>query len=243
MPEVISLQSAWERFISTLPQEAGKAEIQWRDDIERPRRSRATIVLPPSPNTLFIRLADGEQFLFTDITSEEGDYYDPPRIAGVWFGGTDENPFLAELRRDIEIRECIRFFMEGKEDAEQTFYHTLKPREISRLEKVTGRECLRQGDIFAVPSGFSLVQWELLVDTYFGWGMERYEGVYNLFRTRHQFRGTMIRVDRGTRGMGTVLVCSGVIEAPDHTLLELPESEQVWYLDQTTHLSDPENAD
>lgn len=116
-----------------LPERAGKA-VLWYSEMEGvPRRDKSVITLPKIASAEFFNLKDGEQFLFHIPTNRDG----------VWFGGTDENPFLSHLQ-DMPFRAFC-------ERGENGFYDSLRPPVIGKLEKAMDVKAKRQGDFFFIP--------------------------------------------------------------------------------------------
>ena len=219
-----------------LPQQAGKATIQWTTR-SNPKREGAVITLPLEDNGEFIPLMDGEQFLY--IRRQYGDRDQ------VLFGGTDENPFLAELDPGAK-----KVALAIPERGESTFYNYLKPESVKRLERLFGGTALRQGDIFAVLIGWN---WKMLrgLADHIGLATEGDEtkaGEMRIFDTRHVLHGQWLttvtfwkerwgsKVEREQRS----LLATGVIEAPDHAPLVL---KVVHALVQVEVLARPKEAD
>ncbi|MBI2011052.1 MAG: hypothetical protein HYS89_02385 [Candidatus Colwellbacteria bacterium] len=129
--------------MATLPERAGLASLRfesWQSGYggmsgNDTRRAGSDITLVTTKTSVFVPLNGGVQFLF----AENGEH---PRE--VFFGGTDERPFLVPL--EPEVLEIY-----GKR-GETGFFEAIKPRRIRELEKQFGREhTKRQGDIFAFP--------------------------------------------------------------------------------------------
>jgi len=112
-----------------LPKKAGIAVLRWSKNVNRPSLSGKTIKLPSYNDVQFFPLLKGKQFLL-----ETDD--------GVYFGGTDERPFLVELEDVV---------MNALHKSEEAFFNAIKPRDAKALEKAFGVTAVRQGDWFAVP--------------------------------------------------------------------------------------------
>ncbi|MFC1686596.1 hypothetical protein ACFLZS_01550 [Patescibacteria group bacterium] len=197
-----------------LPQKADMATINFTDADRNPVRNQEEIILPFHPEAEFYPLQEGRQFLY--------------RTSGgnVWFGGTDEQPFLTEL-----IPKTLQVF---KKHGEGEFYEYLKPYSIQQLEKILGIPSKRQGDIFAIPleRTWSEIKKELAILT----GEEIEQELvkdYPVLGTRHQLaEAFVISTPR--------LFAEGGMEAPDHESLILKGPH---ILDQVDVLRDPRNAD
>ena len=208
-------------------------------DVSIPERFGEDIFLPPVRNAEFHLLNDGLQFLYRipPVESSRGYRYN----GSLFFGGTDENPFLVELNPglyDLFIR-----------DGEDKFYDALKPELIERVERKWGiSNTKRQGDIFASPLPISWEEIEKVIYLYFFEMPERREvKEESLFGTRHRITGLYVEDVqthyRGQRRCGVFPLYSigeGIIEAPDHSPLEL---EGVHLLAQASGLADSRQAD
>jgi len=206
-----------------LPEEAGLAELEFTNEAESPGRKKELISLPADPQSEFFSLQDGAQFLFRCTVLDNSDRYSPKKESALYFGGTDEQPFLVRAEP-----EAFPYFVLG---GEVGFYEALKPPLIKWLEGLYGRERTnRQGDIFAysLPS-----QGHLFSRTPGGWWiymLERWEAnganinlsrcEEQLFGTRHVFRGrkAVLEVDDIS---AEFTLGEGVVEAPDHKPLVL----------------------
>lgn len=201
------------RELSSLPSQAGSAELNWNKDAVEPYRNGKRIDLPFKPKIVeFFPLKQGEQFLFA---------YDSPvglnrgqRNSQVFFGGTDEQPFFVRLQP-----KALENYLEGGEEA---FFKSLKPDPITKLEEITGVSTRRQGDIFALPlnvdwSDFGLFHFMLRGEV----AEPRHRDGFSVFGTRHVLNGLI--AENGfsiTHGLGTPgrnsLLAEGTIQAPDH---------------------------
>lgn len=220
-----------------LPQRAGKATIQWKTGYQ-PHREGEIITLPLQEDGEFVPLMGGEQFIYLYLS--HGRTQD-----AVCFGGTDENPFLAELGQGAK-----KVALAVAERGEGVFYSYLKPPSVKSLEQLLGVRARRQGDIFAVPVGWS---WPTLraLASHIGLGTDGDETKtveVRVFGTRHVLRGQWLRTitfwkERWTTKVEReqhTLFATGVIEAPDHSALVL---DGVHALAQVEVLAHPQDAD
>lgn len=166
----------------------------------------------------------------------------------MFFGGTDENPFLVELDRSVmsvvqRIPEC----------GEDTFYQSLKPQRVKQLEGRLGVPAKRQGDIFAVPVGWTWEQLRTLahlIDLTVIGGDGTKEETMQVFDTRHVLKGRWLEMVtyrvkyqveyQRVEGTTTTLFTEGTLEAPDHSPLVL---DGVYVLVQADFLARPREAD
>ncbi len=218
-----------------LPSKAGKTKIHFLDADTHPTRNDEDISLPLSKNAQFYPIALGTQFLFTNPRRyDEND---------VFFGGTDEEPFLVQLNSSIlQVLKKEEFF-KGNERA---LYNALKPKSIADREIALQKECGRQGDIFFIPSGFSFEELERMLTAFYpdkygfdedgvgGYTEAKTGNAMSVFGTRHELHGTALILS----GIG--LFGEGFLKAPDHaerTLLD------VHFMAQTAYLFNPQMAD
>ncbi len=212
------------------PRRAGLARLAWErfsDDsgMIMPHRQNGIIHLPNCPQAEFFPLKGRAQFVFkvpNDFARH--DYGE----SGIYFGGTDEQPFLASLEEGP-----LEALLEGGEEA---FYDYLVPPSIKKASQIFGAGYSRQGDIFAVPCpglDWNLVELNHLI---FSEEPEIHEEVkdHSVFGTRHTFNGLWLqaagfRVEPGD-GYEPDAVSSlelpsafvdGVLTAPDHRPLEV----------------------
>ncbi len=208
------------------PKRAGKAFLEYDDQCETPFRKDDTIILPSRGELLLCELQPNwNQFI------ARFDY------STVWFGGTDENPFLVRID-DHPFSEYCRYGPRG-------FYQSLIP-------VLPSRNFRRQGDIFACLIPFT---WEELLRFYSytqGWKVKIEESGakdgQGLFRTRHILKGVTLNqrvhmageTDERVYEEPWFTLAEGTIAAPDHTDMKL---EGVSVLAQTRYLHDPQKAD
>lgn len=205
-----------------LPRYAGLAKLQWVDnDRTEPTRQGEVINLPLAQNSEFRSLRQGWQFVYVLKQGISG-----PRV---FFGGTDERPFLVELTpASIAVVNAIA------QQGEDWFFHQLKPRRVRLLEEALEKKAKRQGDIFAVPLA---ADWREINRIVLICGQQRLPqqiGEITLFRTRHTLTGTHIWVSN-TEIWGT-----GQLQAPDHSSLNLDNPHA---LIQVEILRSPQVAD
>ena len=210
---------------SRRPGRAGKAILKY-DDVDVPRREKDVIILPERGDLQLVRLQRGwNQFIARLDRST------------VWFGGTDENPFLVSID-ELPFRWYCKYGPKG-------FYESLLP-------ELPGDTYRRQGDIFAAPIPFT---WEEVLKAYryiLGWVdvevIEIDEGDEGLFGTRHHLRGVIlnrrVRMPETFTSYGPsptwLVLAEGTVVAPDHADMKL---EGVHALAQTRYLREPRKAD
>lgn len=207
-----------------LPATAGIAKIRYMP-VHVPMREGAVITLPNYCEDEFFPLQQGRQFLFR-------------KNGRCWFGGTDELPFLAEVRQEA--------FEDFKNDGEDGFYDSLRPDLIDEMESELDVETKRQGDIFALP--LPLYSWKGFRDPIFRLvcgGVQPAEDdkgkvieTTNIFTTRHILKDG--RFHSFQRGQTPVMIADGLLTAPDHEPLRLQGPH---LLVQAQNLTDPRNAD
>jgi hypothetical protein len=211
-----------------VPYDHGRREIQ---DVSVPERFGEDIFLPPVRNAEFHLLNDGSQFLYRIPPVESSRGY---RYSGsLYFGGTDENVFLVQLEQRL-----YNLFIK---DGEDRFYDALKPEPIKNVEEKWKIVTKRQGDIFASPLPIS---WEEIEKVIYLYLFKKPEVVEveekTIFGTRHKITGPCIENLQTKTYRPSYSIAEGLIEAPDHTPLEL---EGLHLLAQTNGLVDPTQAD
>ena len=148
----------------------------------------------------------------------------------VFFGGTDENPFL--VRMDSTV---LSGFYEG---GPGRFFEAIRPREITELETKLKRKARRQGDIFALDVGYSWDELTHAADVLGGVQLQVKElPAMELLQTRHVLHGQYARMHTRNHDMEFI---SGTVVAPDHADLELTVP---YVVGQTAFLYDPPHAD
>lgn len=196
----------WRYYVSVLldapVRRFGVAEVEFETSAEPVRRDNVLALPFAFSDVQMHTLLGGEQFLLT--------------TAGrTFFGGTDEQPFLVELRPFHRER--------FERDGEEAFYQGLMPARMRRYEASIGTQAVRQGDIYALPLGTS---WEALEhyfirSTSYRMSLDVREGTHVVDRTRHTLEGrwTTRRVrlprDRGYTSLQG-FTAEGVLHAPDH---------------------------
>lgn len=189
------------------PTVAGKAKIGYSPTHGVPIRNGKNITIPSNPGLELFPLQEGwSQFL---VASQDENR--------VWFGGTDENPFLVEMRR-----EAFKLFLTS---GTQGFYDSLIPEVMRTLQDRFQKPWSRQGDVFAYPLPFS---WEELDKAFHichgdGIKVEEVERTKRrqVFGTRHLFWGKLVPGHVDLLGLDQLTVVEGKIEAPDHSPVTL----------------------
>jgi len=213
--------------MAEVPKKAGKATLEWvnphESPVREPTRDGDKILLPNYRDIeMFPLQKDWNQFLFAMGTNAESK-------VKLWFGGTDENPFLVRLNPT-----AYSHFLDGI----GAFYQHLIPSRMEVLVQGWGGNYVRQGDIFAYPLPWRWQTIERAVRVVTG---ER-EGPrpvdQPVFGTRHSLLG--LRMVTEVMGMTKCELVSGVIEAPDHEAVTL---DYPCILGQTQNLYDPPRAD
>lgn len=210
------------------PTKAGKAKLDY-GVVGEPSRVRRTIVIPNTPDLELFPLQDNwNQFLV--ITG---------RNRAVWFGGTDENPFLVAMDDDV----LDNFFQRGSEG----FYADLVPGVMTRLRDMFQTPWVRQGDVFAYPLPYSWDDLDKAFDICRGSKLGYKEvdarpAAVSVLGTRHRLcAGRFLAESVEILGLGVrVPVVEGRVEAPDHTPMTLVGPH---VLSQTRHLYSPKEAD
>lgn len=207
-----------------LPKTAGLARLHFTKEGE-PKREGANILLPANDHSTLYLVEDGEQFIFRHRVNGYGN-------GRTWFGGTDEQPFLAQLN-DRAWEAFKNFGYEG-------FIIALVPGPIIELKRRLGLPWQRQGDFFATPVPEELSTLEKLESLVLGRRVEaRTLKNEPLNETRHRFSGYRLSFT-ALLGMERPTVYQGQLEAPDHQPLELKTPH---LLLQASGLADPQRAD
>ena len=143
-----------------LPTAAGVSQIQWGDKYfnhyyNPPRQDGNTIVLPPHPDE-FISLAGGNQFLVRyqyDFEHQDGftahGYY-------TYWGGTDEGVAFFTFLEDSDPFQRPPYYQAYTEGGEVAFYASLKPSDMSELEKHYQAKSIRRGGLYALSLPFTV---------------------------------------------------------------------------------------
>ena len=200
--------------MKNLPRQADKAHLVWDSKISIPERNRDLIMLPNNPLANYYPLRKGKQFLM-----ENG--------GGLWFGGTDEEPFLVQLQA-----KAIERFVSSYGSYE-AFYEDLVPSNVRNMSTETGAPYKRQGDIFATRFCEGSY-FEKRLSSLFNVDMKRDE--FQIFGTRHVGKGLVLSLERNP-----ALLFRGVVEAPDHAPLCL--NDGLYLLGQTRYIVNPQAAD
>ncbi len=212
------------------PTKAGKAILDFyptsKDGTNPVTREKNVISIPDFVDLEMFQLESGwKQFLLV-----AGGHNTSVDNSEVFFGGTDENPFLVQMDPKV-MRE---YFLGGP----PRFYRAIRPRRIEALEEALCRSPRRQGDIFAIHTGYT---WE---------GLRRAAAIVgeakvnvtdrkaaSLFQTRHLLTGQHVLLKIGGAEMQ---FASGTVVAPDHADLALTKP---YLIEQTEFLYDPPAAD
>ncbi|MDP3980667.1 MAG: hypothetical protein Q8Q33_04550 [Chlamydiota bacterium] len=232
---------------SIIPKKAGLAYLEYAKNIKEPRRDNDVITIPQKGHSLYQLSAGFEQFLIIQDRPEEHDprYTKPFKV---WFGGTDELPFLVRLRN-----VCSR---EGREYdwptvwRNNSFYKEIKPIPVIYAERKK-MKVKRQGDIFAVKSPTQ--SWDDIVLLRDSSRLQSSDYIPNdtksrspkslqLFATRHHLQGEYVKGNDHYMNVPNYydIICRGTIEAPDHADLVLKD---LYMLFQTRNLFEPAKAD
>jgi len=222
-----------------LPSIAGLAKLKY-EDVKTPKREGDVITLPETGWGLYQLAPDFSQFLvLKDITDEHTTHRKS------WFGGTDEQPFLVELKSSPTVGKAGRDITQDWLDVWKngTVEECLKPTLIRKFEKAYGSEkTKRQGDMFCYPMPEQ--DWEKLLclinasnNGEWNWGPQKtyYPNGTPLYDTRHILFGKYAHYATGKSVIG-----KGTIKAPDHNDLVL---EEIHVIIQTANLNKPKEAD
>ena len=219
-----------------LPKVADKAVLEWDKGIQNPKRDGKKIWLPRHDSVEFFPLQNNRQFLLLSKEKKDGDHYSERKIQELFFGGTDENPFLVQLRKDETFRT---FKMHG----ENGFYDILKPKRVKNLEETFKAKSIRQGDWFMVPFP---IDWKSFISTLAFLGGDKLNNLQegkelSLGSTRHLISGKMIQTNTWYSGdKEHAYIGEGVVSAPDHKSKKL-NSPHVFI--QVDILHNPQKAD
>jgi hypothetical protein len=212
-----------------LPTKAGDAELvlqppakdrYYYDNHAPVTREGNKIALLNDRRARFYSIKDGQQFLFTLPDPRHGD-----ENRRLFFGGTDEMPFLVELELAA---------LEGLIGGEEAFFEGLKPSKLRNAERNLNNKTKRQGDFFAVGPKVN-AQWKnFFVRNLKGnkFSLSLVED-QPLLDTRHTFSGLLA----STEGY---MVGEGTITAPDHEPLVLKGPHVII---QAQYLMRPKEAD
>lgn len=197
------------------PEKAGLARLQFGStpglratDVGRPENEPDLILFGARfADIEYYPLLDGSQFLARVPHWMSHTLY---------FGGTDEAPFLVELEAGL--------FTSLKMNGEDRFYEMLKPKLIRALEKAYGSEgTVRQGDIWAYqfPGGYAGLRQDPQVE-YNGSLLLMAHDNRTVMGTRHRLDGWLVQTKLTLRLGGKQMfvpksrVAEGVLSAPDH---------------------------
>lgn len=214
-----------------MPDIAGEAKLKYKE-VKAPSRDGKVITLPETCFDVYL-LPEADQFLCIEQEDEKTKHFKTDKRRGIWFGGTDEQPFLVELESE-DMNNKSKWIEIWKNNL---VHEELKPEIIKLYEERFGKEkTLRQGDIFAYP--LPTQDWEEidLWEETLGrrHRMKCDDCGLDIYETRHRFTHGEIAT------WGTHIVCKGTLKAPDHKDLILPK---ICVLAQTNHLKNPKKAD
>ncbi len=188
-----------ETSILKLPQKLGAARLRYYPEVEMPFRDGSDIFVPYRVGWSLQLLQSGSLARISNRQS----------YRGLYFGGTDESPFLSLLDTDLIDTDEIQFFA------------GLKPDVVSKLERRWNIEAGRQGDWFyiKVPENFrsmvGMAELCALVMSIDERGRNLKEINSNrgdrLDGTRHVVDGELVEVAQGR------YIARGVLRAPDHS--------------------------
>ena len=204
------------------PKEAGKAIIKYSDSVGHPTRKGKVITLPKDGSLELFKLQpDWNQFLV-----HQGD--------SIWFGGTDENPFL--VRMDYSI---LNAYLKSPNDFYPSIVPTLMGKVKERFPQMSYR---RQGDIFAFPLPYTWEDLEKAFEICYWNSFTFHHEPTHINNTRHILTGKYLNLKREYSLFGQLvnLVVEGVVKAPDHTPMKL---EGPHAIGQTAFLYNPPEAD
>ncbi len=228
----------FEMAVKCLPSQADKAEIKW-SAVEGPRRKGNEIVLRLVDQMMFVPILEDKQFICC-YPKDHSSYRTQPEI---WFGGTDENPFLVRLGANQDVIVGVNTILKG--EGVEPFFEALKPTRLSDVERLFGTKAKRQGDIFALPTRWSWTEFEkmsVLLGLFLKGAKDRDE--WSLFQTRYSIKGRIVEVELRPERYGNdrieTTLATGMLEAPDHQPLEL---EKIHVLFQSAGLYSPQDAD
>jgi hypothetical protein len=201
-----------------LPEKAGSAIITWDHKAGTPTREQEIITLPKKHNVELFMLKEGQQFLYA--AGEQ-----------VYFGGTEESPFLARLKP-----EAVNPLWQLGEEA---FFEALKPANIARLERYYRRQAVRQGDIFAMPlqanwKSIGIVMTLIDRTAFAEPAAPRTVTDCSLFETRHTISGLALILD------ANLVLFEGTLQAPDHSPRTL---KGIHLMDQAANMFHPKSVD
>ena len=212
--------------LDSLPEKAGVATIRWDKGI--PLRKEGEIRLPQDDDVQYFPLQRGAQFLVVVPVRDDRGRTNPR----LFFGGTDERPFLVEMNPDALL---------GLKKGELGFYDAIKPEGAKFCEEKFGTKAIRQGDWFAVPIPLNWGSVHGLLGLFFPdhkvvTGKEK--GI-SIGGTRHLLIDGQL-VTMPLNRFGCTAIAEGLLRAPDHKdkVLKGP-----YMLFQTRHLTEPQKAD
>lgn len=215
-----------------IPPKAGDATLMPRAHhslMQVAERKENEIYFPGNILSRFYFLKKGEQFLMT--------YPRNDRSGGshLFFGGTDEKPFLVELEFSA-FEDLVK--------GEDAFFQGLKSPVTCEWEGYLGKKAKRQGDWFAIGTTRNFQSWPKFMSEHFYGEEFAIESVESqpLNNTRHRLVGLYAHATREkqSRWSGEFIIAEGEIHAPDHEPLALKGPHLLF---QADHLLHPQQAD
>lgn len=212
--------------LDSLPKKAGVATLAWNERAQIPSREEEEIRLPHDDNVQYFPLQRGVQFLVA-VPDNNG-----RQAMRLFFGGTDERPFLVEMNPDALL---------GLKKGEAGFYDAIKPEGAKYCEEKFGTKTIRQGDWFAVPIPLNWKDVHGLLGLFcrdHKVVMKKEKGI-PIGGTRHLLvEGQLVTTSYNQ--LGCTGIAEGLLRAPDHEdkMLKGPHA-----LFQTQHLKEPQKAD
>lgn len=213
----------------------GKATIDFSDTLDNDEpaiRNGDRIILRGTDLVAeFFLFKSAPLFLFATIVGRED--------ISVWFGGTDEQPFLVRLDA-----VALKGFMRNGENA---FLDSLIPGKVKAISETVQNPVVRQGDMIGTSIAKSWKDVEKAFETTsFLTNEKRFKLCLNtntnmrMFDTRHTINGDLARIKNSSGNTLRGIIVLGKLEAPDH-------APQVWdtphFVQQTNFLYNPKNAD
>ncbi len=216
------------------PERAGEAKLVFGDFYEA-KRQGDVITIPEGKNAVLLQ--DSTANLFLCLHEQR-----------VYFGGTDEKPFLVRLHHDKwTFPDWERLWIEGK------LLPYLKPQSLIKLEASLGMKgkSVRQGDIWALPIPDTTWEGIITIANLFGLEHEpefKLSKDYKVYGTRHCLKGkyletSTIKTGQKSRYQDEIrgIIAQGILKAPDHKSLDISKGLHVLF--QNDLLAQPREAD
>lgn len=212
--------------LDSLPKKAGAATLVWNERAQIASREEEAITLPHDDSVQFFPLQRGEQFL---VAVPDNNRRSEIRL---FFGGTDERPFLVEMNPDALL---------GLKNGEAGFYNAIKPDGAKFCEEKFGTKTIRQGDWFAVPIPLNWYAVHGLLGLFcrdHKTVTKKEKGIH-IGGTRHLLiEGKLVTMDYNH--LGCAGIAEGLLRAPDHEDKTLKGPHALF---QTMYLQEPTKAD